>query len=105
MISSDGPYESDVSSTVMPASRAASITARLASRSSFEPKLLHPRPTVETASPDCPRRRYVMSAIRRTVSAGATIGPMSDLAATAPAFVVTAHGIVWAGDVLRRSVA
>src|SRR5438874_780584 len=49
---------SAVSKKVMPASRAAVITARLAARSIFMPKLLHPRPTRLSASPDVPSGRF-----------------------------------------------
>src|SRR5262249_61363288 len=49
---------SAVSKKVAPASRAAVITARLAARSIFMPKLLHPRPTRLAASPDVPSGRF-----------------------------------------------
>src|SRR5262245_1702581 len=49
---------SAVSKKVTPASRAAVITARLAARSIFMPKLLHPRPTRVAASPDVPSGRF-----------------------------------------------
>src|SRR2546425_5996873 len=49
---------SAVSKKVMPASKAAVITARLAARSIFMPKLLHPRPTRLAASPDVPSGRF-----------------------------------------------
>src|SRR6185312_7223063 len=51
------PYESAVSKSVMPSSRAACTTARLCSRSSFMPKLFVPRPTTDTTRPELPRRR------------------------------------------------
>src|SRR6476620_7362746 len=48
---------SAVSISVMPASSAASTTARVPSRSTRPPKLLQPRPTTETSGPSAPRRR------------------------------------------------
>src|SRR6266540_1805042 len=48
---------SAVSNSVTPASRAASTTARVPSRSTRIPKLLHPRPTTETSGPPLPNRR------------------------------------------------
>ena len=54
------PYESAVSKKVIPTSRAAETTSRVPSRSSLFPKLLHPRPTTETTSPDAPRGRCRM---------------------------------------------
>src|SRR5215207_8472809 len=47
---------SAVSKNVMPASSAASITARVPLRSSRRPKLLQPSPTTETVSSERPRR-------------------------------------------------
>src|SRR5215207_8443033 len=47
---------SAVSKKVMPASSAASITARVPAWSSRRPKLLQPRPTTETLSSERPRR-------------------------------------------------
>src|SRR6266446_3121842 len=49
---------SAVSKKVMPASRAAVITTRLAARSIFIPKLLHPRPTRLASSPEVPSGRF-----------------------------------------------
>src|SRR4051794_9103321 len=54
---------SAVSKRVMPASKAASRTAAVPSRSSRLPKLLQPRPTTETSSLESPRRRFGSSAI------------------------------------------
>jgi len=48
---------SAVSSSVMPASIAASTTALVASRSSRRPKLLQPSPATETISPESPTGR------------------------------------------------
>src|SRR5687768_6811611 len=48
---------SAVSNRVIPRSIARSTTARDASRSMRPPKLLQPRPTTETRSPDLPRLR------------------------------------------------
>src|ERR671928_2072981 len=48
---------SAVSKSVMPASSAASTTARVPSRSTRIPKLLQPRPTTETSGPSLPNRR------------------------------------------------
>src|SRR5262249_50877594 len=48
---------SAVSRSVMPASRAASTTARVPSRSTRPPKLLQPSPTTETSGPSFPKRR------------------------------------------------
>src|SRR5215212_4497981 len=47
---------SAVSRNVMPASSAASITARVPARSRRRPKLLQPRPTTETVRSERPRR-------------------------------------------------
>src|SRR5215218_6845897 len=47
---------SAVSKNVMPASSAASITARVPARSRRRPKLLQPRPTTETVRSERPRR-------------------------------------------------
>src|ERR671934_574108 len=51
---------SAVSKSVMPASSAASTTARVASRSIRPPKLLQPSPTTETSGPSRPNRRVRM---------------------------------------------
>src|SRR5919206_4110687 len=51
---------SAVSSSVTPASSAASTTARVPSRSTRIPKLLQPRPTTETSGPSAPNRRVRM---------------------------------------------
>src|SRR5438876_8635388 len=51
---------SAVSKSVMPASSAASTTARVASRSMRPPKLLQPSPTTETSGPSRPNRRVRM---------------------------------------------
>src|SRR6476619_902740 len=48
---------SAVSKSVIPASSAASTTARVPSRSTRMPKLLQPRPTTETSGPSLPKRR------------------------------------------------
>src|SRR6476646_6934773 len=48
---------SAVSKRVIPASSAASTTARVPSRSTRMPKLLEPRPTTETSGPSLPKRR------------------------------------------------
>src|SRR6266542_3640490 len=48
---------SAVSNNVTPASRAASTTPRVPSRSTRMPKLLQPRPTTETSGPSVPNRR------------------------------------------------
>src|SRR6478609_9195605 len=48
---------SAVSKRVIPASSAASTTARVPSRSTRMPKLLQPRPTTETSGPSLPKRR------------------------------------------------
>jgi hypothetical protein len=48
---------SAVSNMVMPTSYAASITARTSSGPTVTPNALHPRPAVETTSPDVPIRR------------------------------------------------
>src|SRR6266542_3225485 len=48
---------SAVSNNVTPASRAASTTARVPSRSTRMPKLLQPSPTTETSGPSVPNRR------------------------------------------------
>src|SRR5215831_185311 len=56
---------SAVSNSVMPASSAASMTARVASKSARAPKLLQPRPTTETSGPPSPSGRVRM---RRTLS-------------------------------------
>src|SRR5918992_5148907 len=52
---------SAVSRSVTPASRAASTTARVPSRSTRMPKLLQPRPTTETSGPLLPNRRARMA--------------------------------------------
>src|SRR5215210_4006096 len=52
---------SAVSSSVTPASRAASTTARVPARSTRMPKLLQPRPTSETSDPSLPNRRVRMA--------------------------------------------
>src|SRR5215210_6386313 len=52
---------SAVSSSVTPASRAASTTARVPARSTRMPKLLQPRPTTETSGPSLPNRRVRMA--------------------------------------------
>src|SRR5918999_1885814 len=52
---------SAVSRSVTPASRAASTTARVPSRSTRMPKLLQPRPTTETSGPSLPNRRVRMA--------------------------------------------
>jgi NADH-quinone oxidoreductase subunit G len=49
------PYDSAVSKNVLPASRAASTTRCVPSRSIRRPKLLHPSPTRETSSSERPR--------------------------------------------------
>src|SRR5260221_14785194 len=51
---------SAVSNSVMPSSSALCTTARVCSASHRMPKLLHPRPTAETLSPELPRLRYSM---------------------------------------------
>src|SRR5438046_322864 len=51
---------SAVSSSVTPASSAASTTARVPSRSTRMPKLLQPRPTTEISGPSLPNRRVRM---------------------------------------------
>src|ERR1700730_13302648 len=48
---------SAVSNNVMPDSIAWSTTLRVASRSIFMPKLLHPSPTSETCNPEFPSLR------------------------------------------------
>src|ERR671936_3185977 len=48
---------SAVSNSVTPASSPASTTARVPLRSTRPPKLLHPRPTMETSGPSVPSRR------------------------------------------------
>src|ERR1700722_9804648 len=48
---------SAVSNSVMPSSSALCTTARVCSASHRMPKLLHPRPTAETLSPELPRLR------------------------------------------------
>src|SRR6516162_871915 len=55
------PYTSAVSSRVIPASMAASTTARVLARSSRRPKLLQPSPVTDTVSPDAPSSRYLTS--------------------------------------------
>src|SRR6266508_3138466 len=50
-----------MSNNVTPASRAASMTARVPSRSTRMPKLLQPRPTIETSGPSVPNRRVRMA--------------------------------------------
>src|SRR5438874_12348055 len=52
------PYMSAVSKKVMPASMQALTTSAVRSASSRPPKLLQPRPTSDTLSPDFPRLRY-----------------------------------------------
>src|SRR5262245_17289508 len=59
------PYMSAVSKKSMPASSAASITLRLASRSIFMPKLLQPSPTRLTSRSELPRRRCSMRHLLR----------------------------------------
>ena len=59
----------------MPASSAASTTARVASRSMRMPKLLQPSPATETTRPEPPRRRYAMSAMRRIVGGRVDAAP------------------------------
>src|ERR687885_236794 len=53
---------SAVSNSVTPASSAASTTARVPSRSTRPPKLLHPSPTTETSGPSVPNRRVRIAA-------------------------------------------
>src|SRR5919202_519018 len=53
---------SAVSSSVTPASSAASTTARVPSRSRRPPKLLQPIPTTETSGPSAPNRRVRIAA-------------------------------------------
>src|SRR5918911_5196860 len=53
---------SAVSSSVTPASSAASTTARVPSRSRRIPKLLPPSPTTETSGPSAPKRRVRIAA-------------------------------------------
>jgi hypothetical protein len=63
-ISSDPPplpWVSEVSISVMPASMAASTTARVRGTSSRPPKLLPPRPATQTSSPLSPNDRYRMT--------------------------------------------
>src|SRR5437763_13178486 len=48
---------SAVSKRLIPSSSAASTTARVPSRPTRPPKLLHPRPTTVTSGPSCPKRR------------------------------------------------
>src|SRR2546430_15392105 len=52
---------SAVSKSVIPASSAASTTARVPSRSTRRPKLLHPSPTTETSGPPSPSFRVRMA--------------------------------------------
>src|SRR5712691_9477349 len=52
---------SAVSKSVIPASSAASTTARVPSRPTRPPKLLQPRPTTETSGPSLPNRRVRMA--------------------------------------------
>src|SRR5918992_4323022 len=59
---------SAVSSSVTPASIAASTTARVPSRSTRMPKLLQPSPTTETSGPSRPRRRVRTAADARALS-------------------------------------
>src|SRR5919198_6310757 len=54
---SPSPYVSAVSTSVTPASSAASTTARVPSRSTRKPKLLQPRPTTDTSGPSGPNCR------------------------------------------------
>src|ERR1700684_1907718 len=51
---------SAVSNSVMPSSSALCTTTRVCSASHRMPKLLHPRPTADTLSPELPRLRYSM---------------------------------------------
>src|SRR5580658_7141868 len=51
---------SAVSNSVMPSSSALCTTARVCSASHRMPKLLHPRPTADTLSPELPSLRYSM---------------------------------------------
>src|SRR5579875_3072181 len=55
---------SAVSRKVTPCSIAASTTARVPSRSTRRPKLLQPRPTAETSSPESRRARLGTCAMR-----------------------------------------
>ena len=52
---------SAVSKKVIPESIAASTTARVPAASSRRPKLLQPRPTIETSSPESPSGRVTSS--------------------------------------------
>src|SRR5919204_3673917 len=56
---------SAVSNSVTPASSAASTTARVPARSTRLPKLLQPRPTIETSGPSAPSRRVRTAAHAR----------------------------------------
>src|SRR5271167_2482518 len=49
---------SAVSNSVMPSSSALCTTTRVCSASVRMPKLLHPRPTADTLSPELPSLRY-----------------------------------------------
>src|SRR5271163_5184566 len=51
---------SAVSNSVMPSSSALCTTTRVCSASHRMPKLLHPRPTADTLSPELPSLRYSM---------------------------------------------
>ena len=87
----------------MPASSAASITARVCARSARAPKLLQPRPTTETSGPPSPSERICMS---RTLSV--RVRPARDVHARAEAHhddVVLVHELVVADDRAAAGVA